>query len=327
MRQNKYDSSTCHVIFIGRFGDFPKRRHQRVPTKMVSTTTTAALQFLHHFKIDSTTDSSIHVTWSIKEDSTSQVTGFQVHFQKVASSYIQYSGMLSSMTTSYKIRNLVADTFYRVCVVMYKNDTQQGGHTPQQCIGASTASWHLPVSVGSSIGAMLALSLIVLMVLIARCPTVMRRRNGAVDTGRYDSMTSNLHDDHLEMSDTTLQVQDDPFSDQDSIIVEVPLSFHEQAMKHHRQSLGEGFANGNQCFYLSTTPPQAGYLQAQAAYVPHIHHVRPLLQHQGSICTYEGCIEEIPHCTHMHSTVVNIEHPPSTSRIDHQTSLERNNSL
>ncbi|CAE1238795.1 unnamed protein product [Acanthosepion pharaonis] len=294
---------------------------------MVSTTTAAAaMQYLHHVRVDSTTDSSIHLTWSIKEDATSQITGFQVHFQKVASSYIQYSAMLSSLTTSYKIRNLVADTFYKVCVVMYRNDTQQG-QTRQQCTGASTTSWHLPVSVGSSIGAMLALSLIVLMVLVARCPTVMRRRKGPADTGKYDSMTSNLHDDHLEMSDTTLQVQDDPFSDQDSIIVEVPVSFHEQAVKHHRQSLNEGYTNGNQCFYLSTTPPQAGYVQTQATYVPHIHHVRPHLQHQGSICTYEGCIEEIPHCSHMHSTVVNIEHQPPLSRLDHQTSLDQNNPL
>ncbi|CAI9728073.1 zinc transporter DD [Octopus vulgaris] len=292
----------------------------------MSFTTTPTPQYIDEVEIDSATDSSINLSWSVKgtSHSSSHITGFQVHFQKVASSYIQYSAMLSSMTTSYKIRNLVADTFYKVCVVMYRNDTTQNGgaggvaQQRQKCTDAGTASWHLPVSVGSSVGAIIALSLIVLMVLIARCPSIMRHRKGSAHaSGKYDSMTTNLQDDHLEMSDTTLHVheeeEDEGENDNDdegqgeaaaaaaaftdhrgSILVEVPVSFHERIFKqqhlqqhHHncQSALTEGYCNGGSSSRhsrhqlrhqqsLSSPPaprPAQHYLLHRAS-IPHIHH-------------------------------------------------------
>jgi hypothetical protein len=48
---------------------------------------------------------------------------------------------------------------------MKRNDTTQ---IIQKCVDASTSSWHIPVSIGSSIGAVLALSMIVLVILLLR---------------------------------------------------------------------------------------------------------------------------------------------------------------
>ncbi|XP_076464146.1 uncharacterized protein LOC143296210 [Babylonia areolata] len=183
-------------------------------------------------EIASSTASSIYVKWEVGDDSddatlfpadvmvpSNVILGYRVHYQKVASSYVQYSHFLSPSVSSYSINNLVADTFYKVCVVMYRNDTSS---PDRQCLDASTTSWHIPVSIGSSIGAVLALSIIVLIVLLSRCPSIARRhhhhhhhsRASASESSKYDSMTSSRY--HDDPSDTTTQCHDhddDVFSD------------------------------------------------------------------------------------------------------------------
>lgn len=166
-------------------------------------------------EVSASTASSISVSWSVglpkqpADDggegllrALSVVTGFQVHYQKVASTYLQHSPRLPRDATSYNINNLVADTYYKVCVVLYRNDTLG---VERQCLDANTTSWHIPVSIGSSIGAVLALSIIVLIVLLSRCPSLIRhQRASASESSKYDSMTSSrYHDDHHDFSDTT----------------------------------------------------------------------------------------------------------------------------
>ena len=77
-------------------------------------------------EIASSTASSIYVKWAVVEAAPladvappphSVVQGFRVHYQKVASSYVQYSHFLPPSVGSYSINNLVADTYYKVrCV-------------------------------------------------------------------------------------------------------------------------------------------------------------------------------------------------------------------
>ncbi|KAK7109461.1 uncharacterized protein [Littorina saxatilis] len=165
-------------------------------------------------EIASSTASSIYITWEANDDavlddviSPSVIQGYRVHYQKVASTYVQYSHFMPPDASGYSISNLVADTYYKVCVVMYRNDTSS---PERDCVDAATTSWHIPVSIGSSIGAVLALSIIVLIVLLSRCPSLMRRqRASASESSKYDSMTSSRYpDDHNEFSDTTTHCHD-----------------------------------------------------------------------------------------------------------------------
>lgn len=170
---------------------------------------TESTQFLATVQVMASTTSSIHVSWEIGRDVLPFVEGFQVHFQKVASNYVQYGPMLVSGTKNYNIQNLVADTFYKVCLVMYRNDT-----VPlRDCVDATTTNWHIPVSIGSSIGAVLALSMIVLMVLLSRCPSVVKWRGKQYKKNqKYDSMSSHYHDDHFEFSETATHGHDEEFA-------------------------------------------------------------------------------------------------------------------
>lgn len=123
---------------------------------------------------------------------------------------------------------------------MYRNDTAS---PDRQCVDASTTSWHIPVSIGSSIGALLALSIIVLIVLLSRCPSLIRpQRTTTSDSSKYDSMSSHFPDDHNECSDTTMQCHDhddDVFSD----------SYHEYSLEytkhHHHHHHSDRLCNGN----------------------------------------------------------------------------------
>ena len=96
-------------------------------------------------------------------------------------------------------------------MVMYRNDSS----LTRNCVDASTSSWHIPVSIGSSIGALLALSIIVLIVLLSRCPSMVGHpRPSNSESSKYDSMTSSRY--HDDQSDTTTHCHDhddDVFSD------------------------------------------------------------------------------------------------------------------
>ena len=91
----------------------------------------------------------------------------------------------------------------QVCVVLFRNDSS--GTSQRDCVDANTSGWHIPVSIGSSIGAVLALSIIVFIVLLSRCPSLVRHhRASASESSKYDSMTSSRYHDH-DLSDTTTQ--------------------------------------------------------------------------------------------------------------------------
>lgn len=143
---------------------------------------------------------------------------------------------------------------FQVCVTMYRNDTS----IPlKECLEASTASWHIPVSIGSSIGAVLALSIIVFIVLLARCPNLVRQpRTVAAESSKYDSMSSHYPDDRYEMSDSTTHCHDndrdddvfsqnsegDSLTDSKTAARHVHLHHHPQ---HSPQSLADRLCNGN----------------------------------------------------------------------------------
>lgn len=113
--------------------------------------------------------SSIEVLWKVGTmQSSINVLGYRVHYQKVSSSYIQYGPRLPVSDSSYNVQNLVPDTYYKICLSILRNDT----FPQQKCVTASTESWDLPVSVGSSIGAILALAMIILLILMIRCRSV-----------------------------------------------------------------------------------------------------------------------------------------------------------
>ncbi|CAG5128600.1 unnamed protein product [Candidula unifasciata] len=152
-------------------------------------------------EVTSSTASSIYIKWSWEGLGPVYVRGFKVQYHRLASSFHQESGFLPPSADSYSIRNLVADTYYEVCVLLYRNDTSV---PMKECVDAATTSWHIPVSIGSSIGAVLALSIIVLIVMLARCPNLVRTpRTAAAESSKYDSMSSHYPDDRYEMSDTT----------------------------------------------------------------------------------------------------------------------------
>ncbi|XP_052791051.1 uncharacterized protein LOC128225071 [Mya arenaria] len=147
--------------------------------------------FVETFDVISSTASSIQVGWELREANITLVRQFQVHYQKVASDYLQYGPLLHASARDFKVGNLVADTYYKVCLVVFGSNKMDY----RQCTEASTTNWQLPISVGSSIGALLALSVIVLIVLLSRCK--FSSRNGgkkSKSSTRYDTMTSMYHD-------------------------------------------------------------------------------------------------------------------------------------
>ena len=167
--------------------------------------------YLESVSVESSTTTSIHLSWQVSDDISNNIQGFRVHYQKEASKYVQYGPMLSASTSGFDITNLVADTYYKVCLVLYRNDTIP----MRQCVGASTTNWRLPVSIsiGSSIGAVLALSMIVIMVLaVARCPFMVKFQNSKKKyvSRKYDSMSSHFT---YDFSDTATHDPDEYISE------------------------------------------------------------------------------------------------------------------
>ena len=179
-------------------------------SEMLSSTPSLTIPF--NVQVESSTTSSIQLTWGRLPSLTPQpgaVLAFQVHYQKEASTYIQYGPRLPASSNEFNIKNLVADTFYKICLVIYQNNTV----TPdRECVDASTSNWRIPVSIsiGSSIGAVLALFLIMLIVVaVARCPFAIRWHHNQKMTGRkYDSMSSHFH---YDFSDTVTHERDEDY--------------------------------------------------------------------------------------------------------------------
>ena len=76
-------------------------------------------------------------------------------------------------------------------MAIYRNASESPAAT--ECIEAATSGYGVPVSVGSSLGALLTLCIIVVIVLLARCPSLVKRprscRTAAAESSKYDSMS------------------------------------------------------------------------------------------------------------------------------------------
>lgn len=241
--------------------------------------------YINAVEVSSTSTSSVGILWNINPDTQSNVLGYRVHYQKIASSYIQYGPHLSPTVFSYTIDNLVADTYYRICLMMLRNDTA----TIQKCVDASTRSWHIPVSIGSSIGAVLALSMIVLVILLLRWPsTVQWRRKQR--SQKYDSMSSHFNDDLYDFSEsvTITAGHDEMFSDQsEGYILEIPLHYH-----HDKQ------CNGNTNYILHTVSPRKDSICSAQKHSGNYHIHCPHSGHSpgcpnASVATYSNEESEI----------------------------------
>ena len=70
--------------------------------------------YVESFEVESSTSTSIQVQWQVDGAIVAFIEYFRVHYQKVESTYVQYGPKLPSTTYLYEIRNLVADTYYKV---------------------------------------------------------------------------------------------------------------------------------------------------------------------------------------------------------------------
>ncbi|GFR60675.1 hypothetical protein ElyMa_000085500 [Elysia marginata] len=140
-------------------------------------------------EVISAAKTSLQIRWD--GSSAPFVTGYRVRYHQITSSYVQDSGLLEASRQIYDINNLVADTYYKVCVRVFRN--MSGSPAATECLEAATSSYGVPVSVGSSLGALLTLCIIVVIVLLARCPSLVKRprgcRTAAAESSKYDSMS------------------------------------------------------------------------------------------------------------------------------------------
>ncbi|XP_052808560.1 uncharacterized protein LOC128237246 [Mya arenaria] len=247
--------------------------------------------FVETFDVLSSTSSSIQVGWKLRAANIPLVQQFQVHYQKVASKYIQYGPLLHSKEREYEVGNLVADTYYKVCLVVYRSNTTDY----RECTDASTTNWQLPVSVGSSIGAVLALSVIVLIVLLSKCKVPLRYRGKkSKSSTRYDTISSMYHDDQFEFSETVTHGNDDDFVSEfeDEAFYEVPLhdpTRSTRTVKPDKSTIQNGQCRchvHSQCQANSQHRNSLGRINCSQTH----HHTRQFraysIQADGSVCFF-----------------------------------------
>ena len=257
----------------------------------METTTLFEDSFVDTFNVLSSTASSIQVGWEIKPKNIPFVRQFQVHYQKLASQYVQYGRPLKTDTNQFEIRNLVADTYYKVCLVVYRTNATDY----RECTDASTTNWQLPVSIGSSIGAVLALSVIVLIVLLSRCHIPVKyRRKKSTRANKYDTISSTYPDDQFEFSETATHGNDDDFTSDfdDSAYYEVPVHDHKRQQKGgvtEKPSLHNGLSRGHVHSHSFVHSLQRNSLGRTQCSHPH-HHSRQFraysIQADGNACFF-----------------------------------------
>ncbi|XP_013379173.1 uncharacterized protein LOC106150739 [Lingula anatina] len=164
-------------------------------------------QILSDVRVVASASSSLDIKWTV--NTLNSVTGFVVRHQHEGSQRIIKSTLLEPSISSYVIDDLDANTQYRVCVDVYsKNFTSPSA----VCIDALTSSWHVPVSIGSSIGALLALVIIVIIVMVARFKGSKRTRkfkaNGEVGKSFFSS-TETEASRNFEMSEISIHADDE----------------------------------------------------------------------------------------------------------------------
>ncbi|CAH1788799.1 unnamed protein product, partial [Owenia fusiformis] len=232
---------------------------------MTATDTIPALDAL---RVESSDTSSIYINWSLNSLYSDTVIGYKVHYQAQGEGVIKYSTLLENTEDEFGIENLQAGTHYKVCVAVFRENIRP----MHQCIDASTTSWQIPVSIGSSIGAILALMIIVLVVAVARCQNTGKKGKRARGSSRYDSMgeysTSGFHASNMEMSDTVM-------SDNDHCDIEghhycKKHSFREKQSTHcnHVNELdpGDDAANANHVHRASFKDKRGSFRDRQGSF-------------------------------------------------------------
>ncbi|XP_064647835.1 uncharacterized protein LOC135500349 [Lineus longissimus] len=190
--------------------------------RMSEMTTTALPTVMQALELVSTSSSTIKLKWAYNEYFYPNLISSQVYIQRHDSTHIDYSAMMGTDVTSYTIKNLQVNTHYKVCLAVYNDDALDLPSPERNCLDAMTTAWHIPVSIGSSIGAVLAFAIIVLIVLISQCKaksfqSVHRRKSSRYDS-QYDSTYESVTHDpesmhhHAEFSDITIQGPEDDVS-------------------------------------------------------------------------------------------------------------------
>ncbi|XP_045169766.2 uncharacterized protein LOC123532405 [Mercenaria mercenaria] len=260
----------------------------------MDTSTPIEDSFLETFEVSSSTASAIQMAWHIRASNIPFVEGFRVHYQKVASTYIQYGPKLHPTDNEYEIGNLVADTYYKVCLVVYRNDSIPF----RECTDASTTNWQVPVSIGSSIGAVLALSMIVFIVLLSRCQLPLKyRRKKSKRSQKYDTISSNYHDDQYEFSETVTHGPDDDYTSEYDHEEESYYELSPTEPRRPKQFLPEKPNIPNGLGRSHVHPHQFAHHQSQhrnslgrIQYPPSHHHGRQFraysIQADGNVCFF-----------------------------------------
>ena len=174
---------------------------------MLAKPTNMSTAIVHSVNLLSSTKDSLHVGWHIYDDYYSHIQGFQIRYQAEGSHIIQRSQVLSVDIDSYGIEQLHENTYYKICVDVLSNLTDNLHHP---CIRATTSVDSLSVALGSTFGAFLALGIIVLFVFLAKWQHMRKLKQHlesmAQGDDAYDSMCQ--PDGDIEMSDVSMQVQE-----------------------------------------------------------------------------------------------------------------------
>ena len=129
------------------------------------------------------------MTWTVRKDPPTIVSGYRIGYQALGSSVVQFTQKLRPPVTHYDITNLHENTVYNVCVEVISNASTSSvpaedidrvkdfrGPWGALCVTGTTNSDSLSVALGSTVGAFLALAVIVLFVLFAKWQHSRRKR-------------------------------------------------------------------------------------------------------------------------------------------------------
>ena len=177
----------------------------------------AGTPILSAVRVASSTKDSVHVKWYPASDThqSLKVHGYDVSYQALESTVVQYSQKLPSDKHDYNIKQLHEDTAYNVCIRVYTNVSTHAKANSEHsnCIQATTRSDSLHVALGSTLGAFLALAIILGFVFLAKWQYNRQRRRrqlkqsgGANGDALYHSR--DMQDVDYDMSELSMHVNE-----------------------------------------------------------------------------------------------------------------------
>ena len=165
--------------------------------------TTAAVTVV--VEIVKTTKDSLHVRWHVDGNDESEILKYQVSYQAIGSTYKGLIHDIQPRQQEYNIMELHESTSYSICVQVITGSS----FYITNCINAATSSDYLSVSLGSTFGAFIALAIIIMFVMIARCQTNRKlARLKKENIVPVDAYTVSQNGD-IEMSDVSFHIHDD----------------------------------------------------------------------------------------------------------------------